>query len=325
MGRLLAAAAVLVALAGCGATYIGDGAGTRVLAGDVIPAIVQPAFDSPAAVRGLVRPDDLVVGAVVEGRAHAYPIDLLSLHEVVNDGPVVVTWCPLCQSALAFDRRVRGRTLTFGVGGLLHANQLLYDRQSGSRWSQLLGRAISGRYRGTRLRPVPLAEVTYAQWLRAHPDTLVLSIRRDPDANRFLHPYSYADFRGEELSSDPYLAYRQKVNIYYRTRVGGLAGATLVLGVRVGRTAKAYPLQLLHGPVSDVVAGRRLRIVPDPDALSAAVFSGGRRLPSTPVYWFAWRAFFPHTLVYRVTSATRGRSSPVPPPAGRGSRRRRGR
>lgn len=111
------------------------------------------------------------------------------------------------------------------------------------------------------------------------------------------------------------------MNVYYRDRVGGLAGATLVLGVRIGLTAKAYALEFLHGPVSDVVAGRRLRIVPHPAALSAAVFSGGRRLPATTVYWFAWRAFFPHTLVYRVTGATRGRSSPVLPPRDRGSRR----
>lgn len=154
---------MLVALAGCGsASQTAGPARSRVLAHDIIPAIVEPAFDPPAAVRGLVRHDDDVVGAVVDGRAHAYPINLLSLHEVVNDGPLVVTWCPLCQSALAFERRIGGRTLTFGVGGLLHANQLLYDRQTGSRWSQLLGRAISGRYRGTRLRPVPLTEVTYA-------------------------------------------------------------------------------------------------------------------------------------------------------------------
>ncbi len=68
----------------------------------------------------------------------------------MNDGPLAVTWCPLCRTALAFDRNVQGHKLTFGVSGLLlHANQVLYDRESGSLWSQLAGRAISGRYRGT--------------------------------------------------------------------------------------------------------------------------------------------------------------------------------
>jgi hypothetical protein len=132
-----------------------------------------------------------------------------------------VTWCSLCRTALAFDRDVDGRRLTFGVSGLLlHANQVLYDRESGSLWSQLGGRAISGRYRGTRLRPVPLAQVTWDAWLKMHHDTLVLSIRRDQYASRFTHPFTYEDARSEELSSDPYLGYDQKVNVYYGYRIG---------------------------------------------------------------------------------------------------------
>jgi hypothetical protein len=127
----------------------------------------------------------------------------------------------------------------------------------------------------------------------------VLSIRRDQYATRFAHPYSYADARGEEFSSDPYLAYTQKVNVYYPQVVRGLAGSTLVVGVRIDGIAKAYPLYLLRRPISDVVAGHRLRILPDPNALSAAVSEAGSRLPATPVYWSAWRSFFPQTLIYR--------------------------
>lgn len=309
MARLASAALLVLVLAGCGSGQSGPtrldfhGLGaTRLVRGagqDAIPAIQRPHFDPPAGVRGVLRGNDLVVGALVDGRPHAYPLGLLSLHEVVDDGPLVVTWCPLCRTSLAFDRRVQGRRLTFGVSGLLlHANQVLYDRESGSLWSQLAGRALSGRYRGTRLRPLPLAEVTWGEWLRSHPDTLVLSIRRDRYARRFTHPYSYADARGEELSTDPYLAYTQKVNLYYSHVMRGLAGSTLVLGVRVDGVAKAYPLHLLRRPIRDVVAGHRLRIVPEPDALSAAVFEHGTRLPATPVYWFAWRAFFPKTLIY---------------------------
>jgi uncharacterized protein DUF3179 len=310
MTRLVPAALLVLVLAACGGARGGptrldfSGLGStpvvRVIAQDEIRAIVQPRFDQPVAVRGLLRADDLVVGAEVNGRPHAYPVDLLSLHEVVNDGPLAITWCPLCRTALAFGRTVRGRTLSFGVSGLLlHANQVLYDRESGSLWSQLLGRAVSGRYRGTRLRPLPLAEVTWAEWLRAHPDTLVLSIRRDRYATRFIHPYAYADVRGEELSSDPYLAYTQKVNVYYPQVVRGLAGSTLVLGVRINGVAKAYPLYLLRRPIVDRLAGHRLRVVPDPAAASAAIFEHGKRLPATPVYWFAWRSFFPDTLIYR--------------------------
>ena len=309
MRRAGIAALLVVLVAGCGRGSSGPtrldyhGLGTtpviRVIGQDAIPAIDRPRFDRPAAVRGLLRGDDLVVGAFVDGRAHAYPIDLLSFPEVVNDGPLAVTWCPLCRTALAFDRDVRGRRLTFGVSGLLlHANQVLYDRESGSLWSQLGGRALSGRYRSTRLRPLPLAELTWGQWLRAHPDTLVLSIRRDRFASRFTHSFSYVDARGEESSSDPYFSYLQKVNVYYSYPIDGLAGSTLVLGVRIGGVAKAYLIDRLRRPISDIVNGHRLRIVPEPDALSAAVFERGRRLPATPVYWFAWHAFYPNTLVY---------------------------
>jgi hypothetical protein len=303
------AALLLLVVVGCGGgesgptklDYRGLGATPviRVTGLDAIPAIDRPRFDRPAAVRGLLPDDDLVVGAVLNGQARAYPLDLLSFHEVVNDGPLAVTWCPLCRTALAFERNVRGRRLTFGVSGLLlHANQVLYDRESGSLWSQLASRAISGRYLGTRLRPVALAQLTWAEWRRAHPDTLVLSIRRDQYASRFTHRYSYVDARGEELSSDPYLAYGQKVNVYYGNAVGRLRGSTIVLGVRMGGVAKAYPLDLLRRPTSDVVAGHRLRIVPDPDALGAAVFEQGRQVAATPAYWFAWHAFYPRSLIY---------------------------
>jgi Protein of unknown function (DUF3179) len=213
MPRIAPAAPLVLVLAGCGGhggptrlDFRGLGATplVRVVGEDAIPAIDRPRFDPPAAMRGLLRADDLVAGAVVEGRAHAYPLDLLSFHEIVNDGPLTVTWCPLCRTALAFDRNVQGHKLTFGVSGLLlHANQVLYDQESGSLWSQLAGRAISGRYRGTALRPLPLAEVTWGQWLHAHPDTLVLSIRDDWYATRFTHPYSYADARGESSPPTP--------------------------------------------------------------------------------------------------------------------------
>lgn len=303
------AALLVLVLAGCGGgghgptriDYHGLGATPvfRVIAQDEIPAIDQPAFDRPAAVRELLRGNDLVVGALVDGRAHAYPLDLLSFHEVVNDGPLAVTWCPLCGTALAFERDVRGRTLTFGVSGLLlHANLVLYDRESGSLWSQLAGGAISGRYRGIRLRPIPLAQVTWGEWLHAHPDTLVLSIRRDRFATRFTHPSIYFDGRGQALSSDPYESYDQKVNIYDGYPLDGLRGSAFVLGVSIGGVAKAYPLYLLRRPISDVLAGNRLRIVPDQNALSAAVYEDGRRLPATPVYWFAWHAFHPNSLIY---------------------------
>jgi hypothetical protein len=303
---------VTLTVAGCGGSRhravpldvrgLGTTPATAVVPRDAIPAIDQPQFDPPQAVRGLLGPGDLVVGVVVDGRPHAYPVELLSFHEIVNDGPIVVTWCPLCQTALAFDRDLRRRRLTFGVSGFLeHSNLVLYDRETGSLWSQLAERAISGRYLGTPLHALPLSEVTWGQWLRIHPNTLVLSIRRDRYASRFTHPFEYFDRGGEELSSDPYFSYNGKVAALHSLDVEGLRGAAIVLGIRIGDVTKAYPLYLLRHPISDVVAGRRLRIVPDRKrgyTFATAVFEDGVRLSATPVYWFAWHAFYPRSLLY---------------------------
>lgn len=140
--------------------------------------------------------------------------------------------------------------------------------------------------------------MTWREWLHSHPDTLVLSIRRDQFASRFTHRYTYEDARGEELSSDPYLGYLEKVNVYYSEVLRGLPDSTLVIGVRIDGVAKAYPVYRLRGPIWDVLAGHRLRIVPDSAALSAAVLEHGSRLPATPAYWFAWRSFHRKTLIY---------------------------
>jgi hypothetical protein len=145
---------------------------------------------------------------------------------------------------------------------------------------------------------VPVAEVTWGRWLRLHPDTLVLSIRRDRFATRFTHPFDYHDWLGLETSTDPYLGYSLRVGVARRGKIRGLGGATVVLGLRIGGVAKAYPLYLLHGPIVDVVAGHRLRIVPHVGGLTASVFEGSRQLPATSGYWFAWQYFYPHTLLY---------------------------
>jgi Protein of unknown function (DUF3179) len=259
---------------------------------DEIPAIVHPRFDTVAVAGRLLQPTDLVLGVEIAGDARAYPVKLLALHEAVDDvvggRPIVVTWCPLCASGVVFDRRVAGHLLTFAISGRLHhANQVLYDLQTRSLWSQLADAAISGPLRGRTLRLVAASEQTWGAWRAAHPRTRVLSIRRDLFASDFLHPFSYVDFRGEESSDDPYLAYEQKVSVYYGFRIDGVSGASRVVGVVVGRRAKAYPDDLLASRhvVNDVLAGAPLVVVWSGIASTPAVFS--RRLDGH-VLRFEW-------------------------------------
>jgi Protein of unknown function (DUF3179)/Pyridine nucleotide-disulphide oxidoreductase/Pyridine nucleotide-disulphide oxidoreductase, dimerisation domain len=248
-----------------------------------IPAIMRPRFESPSVASRLLGPTDFVIGVAIDGVARAYPVKLLALHEVVNDvvggRPIIVTWCPLCSSALVFDRRVGGKTLTFGVSGFLYqANQVLYDLQTRSLWSQLAEGAVTGAMRGQRLKLLPAVEQPWSAWRSAHPATRALSIRRDRFASRFIHPYTYFDSRGEESSDDPYESYVQKVPVYYGRIIDGISGATRVVAVQRHGRSKAYPALLLlrRTVVDDAFAGVPLTVFWSDADYAPRVFS--RRL-----------------------------------------------
>jgi Protein of unknown function (DUF3179) len=250
---------------------------------DSIRALDRPCHETPAEAEPLLLGSSLVVGLERGGEARAYPVDLLALHEVVNDvvggEPVGVTWCPICATGLGFERRIGGRTLSFGVSGYLYRNNLvLFDRETGSLWSQLLGGAVTGRLRGQELRRVPLVQTTWAEWKAAHPHTRVLSIRRDPLGERFTSPGSYSTALGIEESNVPYGAYVSKVPVYFRRTVGGVPDAALVLGISLGGRQKAWPLVDVNraGLVQEELAGVPIALVAEPDALAAHAYS--RRL-----------------------------------------------
>ena len=154
---------------------------------DGIPPIDRPRFvDVPAADRFL---DDREPVMVVESgrKARAYPQQILVWHEIVNDEfdgrPLAVTYCPLCNSALVFDRRVGKRTLTFGTTGKLRRSDLvMWDRQTESWWQQFNGTALVGTLDGTKLRPVASQVLSWEDFRERHPDGSVLS--RDTGAER---------------------------------------------------------------------------------------------------------------------------------------------
>lgn len=245
---------------------------------DQIRAIDEPVFDEPDDA-DLLDEKDLVVGVEIGEDARAYPVALLSLHEVVNDVvggiPIAVTWCPICRTATAFVRRIDGRVHHFGVSGLLYrGNLILFDRTSGSLWSQLLGGAVTGRMRGRELRSIPVVQEAWGEWRRQHPEALVLSIRGDTLAHRFTDP-GYLEEAGED-TDQPYSTYWSKVRTYFNRRVRGVLDGSLVLGlVRSGR-ARAYPLSLVRArkAIDDRLAGEPILVVSgDEDAVWGRVFA----------------------------------------------------
>ena len=162
---------------------------------DGIPPLDNPQFTSTAdADRWLDDPEPVMV-LDLEGDARAYPLQVLIWHEIVNDRvgglPVAVTYCPLCNSAIAFDRRLEGVVYDFGVSGYLrNFDLIMWDRQTESWWQQITGEAIVGVLTGQRLNFLPAAIVSWKEFKAAHPNGTVLS---RPAGSR---PYGQNPYRG---------------------------------------------------------------------------------------------------------------------------------
>ncbi len=166
-----------------------------VIPRDNIPSIDAPAFVGADEAAEWLADVEPVVALDVGGDARAYPLQILTWHEIVNDEvgglPVAVTFCPLCNSAIAFDRRLDGELLEFGVSGNLRNSDLvMYDRQTQSWWQQFTGEGIVGKHAGRELEHLPSLLISFADFRAAHPDGKVLSretgYRRDYGINPYI-------------------------------------------------------------------------------------------------------------------------------------------
>jgi len=135
---------------------------------DGIPSIDKPVFKKIAEITDITDQEP-VIGFAINGDARAYPLRILMWHEIVNDTvggvPVTVTYCPLCNAAIVFERTVKGKILDFGTTGLLRNSDLvMYDRQSQSWWQQFTGTAIVGSMLGTELKVLPARLESYQNY-----------------------------------------------------------------------------------------------------------------------------------------------------------------
>ncbi len=175
---------------------------------DGIPPISYPQFESASEVDWL-EDDEPVLALTIEGQTKAYPIRIMMWHEIVNDRlagvPVAVTYCPLCNSGVAFERTIAGETTTFGTSGKLFADNLvMYDRLTESLWPQLTGQASVGTLTGTRLESIPMGAVGWRQLREEHPDARVLSRSTGYDRDYLVNPYvGYDDPDSEPLFALP--------------------------------------------------------------------------------------------------------------------------
>lgn len=190
---------------------------------DGIPSIDSPRFLRAADVTFL-RDTEPVLVLDIAGDARAYPLQIMVWHEIVNDTvggiPVAVTYCPLCNSAVAHDRRHDGRVLTFGVSGALwNSSLVMFDRQTYSLWSHYTGQGLLGLFGGAQLRRHPAEIVSWTTFRRAHPTGLVLS--RDTGYTR---DYGRNPYPGYDDTSNPPFLYDGPVDGRYpaKTRVVGI-------------------------------------------------------------------------------------------------------
>lgn len=170
---------------------------------DGIPALSEPEFLTLEEVD--LSDDSLGIFLEINGDQRYYPFSILVWHEIVNDTvggePVAVTFCPLCGSAIVFDRQVSGDVLDFGVSGFLYeSNLLMYDRQTESFWSQVLGEAVVGTYTGTELKPIEMQRLPFGELKAKYPDAKVLSQNTG---------YS------RDYSSNPYAGYEATEELYF--------------------------------------------------------------------------------------------------------------
>ena len=164
---------------------------------DGIPSIDAPVFEAVSEMTDLT-PEEPVIGLVIDGDARAYPLRILTWHEIVNDQvggvPVAVTYCPLCNSAIVFDRRVAGEATEFGTTGKLrNSDMVMYDRATESWWQQFLGEAIVGQRTGTKLKMIPARLESWSNFRARHPGGKVL-VPNNPGMRSYgLNPYAGYD------------------------------------------------------------------------------------------------------------------------------------
>lgn len=254
-----------------------------------------PALDDPAAVPAdAARWSDemVVVGVSLGGESRAYPLPLLVWHELANDElggtPILVSYCPLCGTALVFDRRLDGEARRFGVSGLLYRSDLLmFDRRTGSLWSQIHARAVTGPLEGRRLRVLRSRMQSWGAWRARHPDTTVLT--PDTGHQRRYGASPYGDYAFSERLLFP-VEYARRYHPKMPT-----------VGLRLpGGPARAYPaaeLARAGGGVSEEFAGHRVRVAYDADAQVFRV-EAPEAVEVIEGYWFAWSAFHPEGSVF---------------------------
>jgi hypothetical protein len=305
---------------------------------DGIPSIDRPLFspiDSPEF--DFLQEDDYVVGIHVDGVYRAYPHPILNYHEVVNDevdlDHFVLSYCPLTGTALAWDVNNDTRWPDFGVSGLLYnSNLILYDRDTGSHWSQMLERSVRGSRVGEAAERMQVIETTWETWKAMYPDSEVLSTETGHERDYFAYPYGTYRWNDNLLfpvsnldnrlhpkrriigiHSGPISKVYQiddfpTINTTLHEQING--EPVVIIGNSAANIGAIYSRELADGTVLQFspVQGQLPIFMTDTEGNQWDIFgtavSGPRAgtqlgiTSSYAAYWFAWATFFENTEIH---------------------------
>lgn len=277
---------------------------SKILSGgppkDGIPSIDNPKFWTVGEASKFLKDDDVVLGLEYEGEVRTYPLRILNWHEIVNDSingnPILITYCPLCYTGIAFKREINGISVEFGVSGKLYNNNLLmYNRPNDvikdeSLWSQQLGEAVVGPLTGTKLEQIIIDTVTWRDWKEKHPDTKVLSTDTGAIRDYTVNPYGDYEFDNNQI-------------LFPTTSTDGrLPAKAKVYGIEIDGKFKAYPQdKLAKGTkIVDNFEGHEILITIDSmGAVRMKDKKTGGEIPWQISFWFSWVAFHPETEVFQ--------------------------
>lgn len=237
---------------------------------DGIPAVDLPQYESIEAAAEWLEEADPVIVFKHNGEVRAYPQAILIWHEIVNDEvgglPVSITFCPLCNASIAFDRRltVDGEAFLFDfgtTGRLRNSDLIMYDRQTESWWQQFSGEAIVGKLAGAQLTFLASQVLSFEDFRRNFPDATVLA--RPTQESGLARSYGRNPYTGYDSSATPFL--------FQGDLDGRLPALERVVGTVIDGKAKAYPFPIAAemGVINDQIGETPLAIFHKPGTASA--------------------------------------------------------
>lgn len=248
------------------------------VAPDGIPPLEQPS-NVPAGEADYLADKERVFGVSINGEHRAYPLRIMNLHEMANDvldgSPISLAYCTLCGAGIAYSGKFDGTETTFGTSGLLYrSNKLMYDRETFSIWNQVTGEPVIGPLaeNGITLDFFSTLLTTWGEWMAEHPDTTVLDIN-----NTGVYPAGR--YFPEDNPNATHFSYFNAPDTMFPVipRDDTLETKEVVLGLKIGEAAKAYPVEALQSDriINDALGDTNVSVLASETSQAAKAYERG--------------------------------------------------